>query len=317
MADRRAARLRPAGFDDLGLQRALSDRLLPLLVGAMTFLAALACSGFFAAATLARHWQEGAANSLTVQVPRAGDPALAGHAGTRRDAALAILGDTPGIISVRALTDGELSDLLRPWLGRSAETLSLPLPAVVAVHASGAGPDLGKLAARLAAAAPGTLVEQHEAWVRRLSLMALSLQACAGLMLFVVAMVAALVVILATRAGLAARRQAIEIVHGLGATGGYIAGRFARRATWLAAFGAGLGAALSLPVLLGLAGLAAPFAQSRIIAEGEAPGGLPWAALAALPSELWLALPALPAAVAALGWLAAQATVRLWLRRLP
>ena len=63
-------------FDDLGLRRALSDRLLPLLVAAMTFLAALTLAGVLAAAAVARHWQEGAAATLTVQVPNPGEPAV-------------------------------------------------------------------------------------------------------------------------------------------------------------------------------------------------------------------------------------------------
>ena len=127
----------------------------------------------------------------------------------------------------------------------------------------GAGaPDLEPLAARLAAAAPGTLTESHGMWVRRLSLLAGSLQACAWLALAVVAAVAAAVVAIATRAGLAARREAIEIVHGLGATDDYIAGRFASRATGLAAVGGALGALAALPVLLVLARLAAPFAAA-------------------------------------------------------
>ena len=46
-------RLRPARLDDLGLRRALSDRLLPLLVGAMAFLAALALAGAIGASSLA------------------------------------------------------------------------------------------------------------------------------------------------------------------------------------------------------------------------------------------------------------------------
>ena len=63
----------------------------------------------------------------------------------------------------------------------------------------------------------------------------------------------------AGRAGLSTRREAIEIVHGLGATDRYIAGRFAKRATLLAAAGASGGALAALPVLLALAGIAAPF----------------------------------------------------------
>ena len=39
--------LRPSGFDELGLRRALSDRMLPVLVAAMAFLASLALAGWF------------------------------------------------------------------------------------------------------------------------------------------------------------------------------------------------------------------------------------------------------------------------------
>src|SRR3954447_21342622 len=73
--------LRPARFDDLGLKRALSDRLLPSLVGAMAFLAALALAGAVAASALAQHWQQGAGGMMTVQVPQ---PAAAAPAGGSR-----------------------------------------------------------------------------------------------------------------------------------------------------------------------------------------------------------------------------------------
>jgi hypothetical protein len=39
--------------------------------------------------------------------------------------------------------------------------------------------------------------------------------------------------------------------------------------------------------------------------------------LTALPAPLWLALPSLPLAAAAIGCLTAQITVRRWLRHLP
>jgi len=142
--------------------------------------------------------------------------------------------------------------------------------------------------------------------------LARSLQACAGLALLLVAAVAAAVIAVATRAGLAARREAIEIVHGLGATDGYIATRFARRAMLLAVTGGIAGALLALPVLLVLANLAAPFAGGA-----ETTTLSPADILAAMPPALWLALPALPCAAAAIGFLTAQATVRRWLRRLP
>ena len=87
-------------------------------------------------------------------------------------------------------------------------------------------------------------------------------------------------------------------------------GRFARRTTWLAALGGGIGALAALPLLLGLARLAAPFADGN--ATDIAAHGLP-----ELSALLWVGLSVLPLAAAAIGFVTAQATVRGWLRRLP
>jgi cell division transport system permease protein len=303
--------LRPAGFDELGLRRAMSDRVLPLLVAAMAFMAALALAGWFGAAALARHWQEGAGASLTVQVPRAGEPAAGGD-GTRLAKVLTMLTGTPGVASAHALSDQELADLLKPWLGQIAGRMAIPIPAVIAVRLTTEAADLGPLTGRLEAAAPGTLVEDHGIWMRRLSVLARSLQACAGLALLLVTGVAAAVIAVATRAGLAARREAIEIVHGLGATDRYISSRFAARATLLAATGAGLGAIVALPILLTLAQMAAPFGGQSVTS-----GNAVQDALSALPPAMWLALPCLPASAAAIGYITAHGAVRRWLRRLP
>ncbi len=301
--------------DDLGLGRALGERMLPLVVAAMAFLAALALAGSVGAAALSKRWQEGAASVLTVQVPKATAPAVDTPAVPRLERVLAILRGTPGIASARPLEEAELTELLRPWLGSGAGRLALPLPAVIEVHLSGAGPDLAGLGTRLEAAAPGSTPESHGVWVRRLSALARSLEACAWVALGLVAAIAAAVIAAATLAGLAVRRDAIEIVHGLGATDGTIAARFAARATRQTAAGAGLGALAALPVLLFLADLAAPFAPAgQALPPGMDPG-LAW--LAALPIALWLGLPALPAAAALIGYATTQMTVRRWLRQLP
>lgn len=313
--------LRPSRFDELGLRRALSDRMLPLLVAAMAFLAALAMAGWFGTAALSRHWQQGAGASLTVQVPDALDPAARGEQ-TRLAAVLGLLTGTPGVASARALSDRELADLLKPWLGDAAGHLAIPIPAVIAVRLTDRPPDLEPLLRRLTDVAPGTLVEDHGIWIRRLAVLARSLQACAGLALLLVAGVAAAVIAVATRAGLSTRREAIEIVHGLGATDSYIAGRFAGRATLLAAAGAAGGAIVALPVLLTLARMAAPFAGQGITGQVGADGFGNAATmmrdmLEALPVPLWFALPCLPLGAGAIGFATAHGAVRRWLRRLP
>ncbi len=313
---------RRRNFDDLGLKRALGDRMLPLLVAAMAFLAALAMAGSVGAAALARHWQQGAAAAMTVQVPHPSD-AAADAPVNRLERVVAILRATPGVARARPLSESDLAELLRPWLGNEAGRLALPLPAVVEVRLGDAGADIAGLTAHLQAAAPGTLAESHGVWLQRLSVLARSLQAVASAALLVVALVAAAVITVATRAGLGARRAAIEIVHGLGATDGYIAGRFAARATWLAAIGGVAGAVAALPVLLVLADMAAPFASPAPTAMAAVadPVQLPVQQLlgwfAALPTVLWVALPCLPLAAALIGFATAQGTVRRWLRHLP
>jgi cell division transport system permease protein len=284
------ARRRRYSRDPLGLRRALSGWLLPGLVAAMALLAALAVAGAQGAAGLANRWQRGAAAAVTVQIPEA-DPA-------RVERALASLRALPEVAEAHAMDEARLHALLRPWLGGEG---SLPLPAVIEIRLSDSRADPVLVGDRLAEALPGAEVEAHGVWVQRLAALARSLQALSWVVLGLVAAVAAAVVAVATRAGLAARRDAVEVLHGLGARDADIAGRFARRLGLMAAGGAVLGTAASLPALALLADLAAPW----IGAEAGGWSTLPWQALAAVPPFAFL-----------VGWATAQATVRRWLRSL-
>lgn len=289
--------------DHLGLRSAMADRVMPMLVAAMSFLAALALAGTLAAAVLASQWNQNIGAALTVQVPDAASPAASGGA-KRLDAVLAVLGKAPGVSEVHVLSAAQLDALLKPWLGADAGQFAMPVPAVISAQWSGAGPPDALLAA-VDAVAPGSLVETGARWAARVAALTGSLQAAAIAVLLIVALVAAAVISVATRAGLAQRREAIEIIHGLGALDGDIAGRFAGRATLLAAIGGGIGAVCALPVLVWLARLAAPFDTV-----------MPTGGLDVLPAALWLMLPLIPIAAAVIGWVTTQFTVRGWLRRL-
>jgi cell division transport system permease protein len=277
--------------DPLGLRRALSGWLLPGLVAAMALLAALAVAGAQGAAGLAERWQRGAAAAVTVQLPDA-EPA-------RVERALASLRAMPEVAEARAVDAARLGELLRPWLGGGG---ALPLPAVIEIRLRDPRADPVLVGDRLAGSVPGAVVEAHGLWVQRLAALARSLQLLSWVVLALVAAVAAAVVAVATRAGMAARRDAIEVLHGLGARDADIAKRFAMRLGLLAAGGAAIGTAAAVPALAVLADLAAPW----IGAEGGRWAALPWTALAAVPPFAFL-----------VGWVTAQATVRRWLRRLP
>ncbi|MBR0649251.1 cell division protein FtsX [Roseomonas terrae] len=275
--------------DPLGLRRAMADRLLIGLVAAMALLAALALAGRSGADRLAERWREGAQAAVTVQVPQ--------PTSERMERALAVLRDLPEVAHAEAVDPARMAELLRPWLG-GAE--GLPLPGVIELRLADLSADAALIGARVAMEVPGAVTEAHGVWVGHLAALARAIQGLAVTVLALVAAVAAAVVGVAVRAGLSARRDAVLVLHGLGATDADVAGRFAKRAAWLAGMGAGLGTVLALPALAGLAALAGPLAG-----EGSWQG---------LP---WLDLLLLPAMAAGVAWVATQATVRRWLRRLP
>lgn len=275
--------------DPLGLRKAMADRLLIGLVAAMALLAALALAGRSGADRLAARWRDGAQAAVTVQVPQ--------PTAERMDRAIAVLRTMPEVAEAEAVDPARMAELLRPWLGGSE---GLPVPGVIELRLAELTADAALIGDRVAAEVPGAVTEAHGVWVAHLAALARAIQALALAVLALVAAVAAAVVGVAVRAGLSARRDAVLVLHGLGATDADVAGRFARRAAWLAGIGAAGGTVLAVPALAGLASLAGPLA-------GEASWqGLPWIDLALLP---------VMAAVVA--WVATQATVRRWLRRLP
>ncbi|MCE2564312.1 ABC transporter permease [Komagataeibacter sp. FNDCF1] len=308
--------------DGLALRQALPGQFLPFLVAAMAFLAALALAGGIAAHGLSQRWTHGAGAVTTVQVPGPDDPASADGTATaalptRIAAVQAVIDATPGIAAAHRLNEGELRDLLAPWIEQTGDPV-LPLPAVIEVRTRPGYPLPPDLAARLQARAPGVMVEHDSIWSDRLAALAASLQACALLAVLIVMTVAVGVVMAATRAGLQTRRQAIALIHSLGATDSYISERFATR-VGLLALGGGLGGSvLALPMLVAMSWLAAPF---NAAGETSIPPAMDWhdprAWIGLLPHALPWMLLALPPVAALTGWATTQLTVRAWLRRLP
>lgn len=272
--------------DPLGLARALPPRLIPALVAAMALLAALALGGAAGAAALAERWR-GAAAALTVVLPP--------EAAARPAEAAARIAALPGIAEARPVDPARLAELLRPWLG---EQPALPLPPLLELRLRAGAPDEASLAAAIARAVPGAELERPDAVAGNLRALAIRLQALSLFVLLLVGAMGAAITLVATRAALAARRDAIALLHDLGATRGDLAGRIAWRLAWQAGLGALAGAVLAGPLLAALAAVAAPLAGGT--------GSPPYAALLLLP----------PAA-ALLAYATAAATVRRFLRDAP
>jgi len=253
----------------------------------MALLAALALAGADGAGRLAERWQQGEAGQLLMQVPRE----------TSLEPILARLAALPGVVSVAPVPEERLRQLLAPWLG---EVPDLPLPRMIAITLRMETDQIPLLEA--VQAIPGAQLELRSEAVRLAMRLADGLRGLSLAMLGIIGLVAAALVAVATRAGVAARRDTILILHELGARDADIAGRFARRLAWLCTLGALGGLAFAIPALWYLAMQALPV----VLARDAQPDDLPWALLALLP----------PAA-ALIGWGTALVTLRAWLRRLP
>jgi cell division transport system permease protein len=275
--------------DPIGLRGALADRLLVALIAAMALFATCALAGHEAVSQLAKRWQQGANAAVTVQIP---NPTPA-----RMEAALEVLRALPAVREAQAVDTARMAELLRPWLG---DVAGLPLPGVIELRLADLAADPVLIGDRVAEAVPGAVTEAHGVFVARLAAVARALSAAALAALLLVAVVGASVVVLAVRAGIAARRDSVMVLHMLGAADRDIAERFARRTAWLALLGAILGVALAGGLVWALLQLAGPMLPDIT------PQDMPWLGLAALPVS-----------AALIAWATTKASILLWLRRLP
>ena len=288
--------------DNISFERA--GRILPreqgaisldLVIAIMTFLAALALGGVMIAERSAQSWQAGLTGRLTVQVlPQGTTPPEA-----EVRAAVEAIRDMQGVVSVSALSDADNLALVEPWLGRDAIVAELPFPRLIDVTlVPGATPDLDALANRLKQVAPHAVLDDHGRWIERLRGTADVVVLGALVILALIAIGTAASVAFATRAGLAAHREIVQLLHLMGAQDRFIARAFERH-YFLAALAA--------------SAVGSTFAAATFIAASELDQfGLP--AVSFLPplalslGELcWLLL--VPATAAGIAWGTARLSV--------
>ena len=275
---------------------------LDLVIGVMAFLAALALGGVLIANRSAVTWQAGLAGRLTVQILPEGDAPPQGEV----DAAVEVLRATPGVVYAAPLSDAANLALVEPWLGRDAVIASLPFPRLIDVQlAPGATPDVAALDKRLKGAAPHAVLDDHGRWVERLKRTANSVVLSALAILLLIAVGTAATVAFATRAGLAAHREIVQLLHLMGARDRFIARAFERHYFFAALIAGTCGAALAGIVFLAAGGLD-EFGLSSV--SFLPPLGL------SVRELLWLSL--IPLAAAFIAWGTARTSVMAALREL-
>jgi cell division transport system permease protein len=208
---------------------------------AMAFLAVFALALSLAAGRLADRWSDALERTATVRLSAPED-----QIDLQTAAVLEVLTTTPGITSARALSDDEQRALLEPWFGPDLPVDALPLPRLIELTEDSAGYDAEGLRQRLAAEAPGAVLDDHTRWRRPLAVAADRLRLLGLLSIGLIAAATAAMITLAANAALAANAQVIRVLRLVGARDAYIARAFVRRFTLRALSGAAIGTALGM-----------------------------------------------------------------------
>ncbi len=207
--------------------------------GAMAFLAVFVLALSLATARLADRWGDALARSSTLRIS-----APEGQMAAQTDAALRVLGTTPGVASARALTAEEQRALLEPWFGPDLPVETLPIPQLVEIIEAGEGYDAAGLRLRLAAEVPGAVLDDHTRWREPLVRAASRLRLLGWVSLILIGGTVAAMITLAANAALSANAQVIGVLRLVGARDAYIAQAFVRRFTLRSLGGALVGMVL-------------------------------------------------------------------------
>jgi cell division transport system permease protein len=280
-------------------ERETRDGALIFVVAVFCFLACLTAMGVLAADRAAAGWTGQLTGEATVIVrPRGGETPDAAAA----RAAEALSGVT-GVTEARALEPAKAYDLIRPWLGDVSDIEDLPVPRLVAVTLDSHHPATAKqLGAALTSQNIDATVDDHSIWIKDIR-RAGGLVRTLGIGVFLlIAAAAGAVIAFATRAGLAARRDVVEVLHLAGAEDGFIARLFQVRFAQMAGYAGLLGAIAAMVLGAGL----------RIAGGGE--GLTP--ALPLAWSDLLAVVPC-PLLAAAVAAAAAQVTAVGFIRAMP
>ena len=254
----------------------------------MSFLACLALGCALLADRAADRWLARATSAMSVQIV---ETRLL-SAEEQLPAVMRELRATPAIATINVLARDDLIALLEPWLGTGNISEDMPLPLLIEITPA---PDqslpVRALAAQLKAVAPGARLDTHGRWRETLESTAFALNLFAGLVLFMVTLATATVILFATRAGLQANEEILNVLHQIGAQDGYISRRFEGHFVRI----------VCLAALVGLlAALAFFYALGALVSEAR-------------NADFLVTLLPLPLAAVILSW---QVTRRYVLRRL-
>ena len=272
---------RDGGGEQIVPRKGFTAGLTVFAAATMAFLAVFTLALALAANRMAERWGAELAQSATVRIA-----ASAENADAQVAAVLAVLRQTPGVASARAVSDEAALALLEPWFGEDIALADLPIPKLIEMEATVGGYDQQGLRLRLRAEAPDAVLDDHRGWRAPLLSAAFRLQLVGAAATLLIALTMAAIIGLAANAALSANAKVVRVLRLIGASDAYIAGAFMRRFTLRSLLGAAAGA------LVGAAAVA-------IMPSADSPGGFMTGLRFAGLEWFWpLAIPLLAALIA-------------------
>lgn len=157
----------------------------------------------------------------------------------------------PGIGAVEPVSESEMRDTLRRWLGEAADSRDLPVPALINFDLR-PGADPAAVERSIERLVPDGTIGAHGASVAPLVDSLWLLQGIALTLVLLLGLATTAAVVLAARGAMDTNRPTVEVLHGIGATDAQITGLFQRRIateTLIGALGGGLVAAIVLALV--------------------------------------------------------------------
>lgn len=269
---------------DLPFTNDASALFLPWMVMLMVFFASLSTAGVLSLNSMLSRWSHSISGSLTIQILPVEENGKINRRQTQTETeeVLNILRQTAGIASANVLTDRQLTDLLKPWLGDTVLLEDLPMPRLIDVQLMDESfVDLNALRDTLAQKAPNASLDIHKLWLGKMIRLVRAIELLGSTILSLVFATTSLIVIYVTRSSFAVHKPIIELLHQMGAHDSYISKQYARRVLFLSSLGALFGIGSAVPILLTVASLVRGF-EGGLLSEARF-SILDWMIIGAVP----------------------------------
>ena len=215
------------------------------VIGVLCVLACLAALIVMASDRAARGWSRDIRAEVTLQVRPSG--LETGSIAAAR--AAEVLAGVKGVAEVTALEPEKAKALLKPWLG-DVILDDLPIPNLVEVRLDPKQPARpADLMNALSLRAIDASIDDHSVWLKDVEQAALTIRLISLGAFLIVGSATAAVVGFATRAGLTARRDIVDVLSLCGASDVFIARRFQYRFARMSFESGLLGAALAALIM--------------------------------------------------------------------